>query len=108
MIEIRRDGSFEAFAALTRRRELSPLSLSLHLAPSRSYEPRTKLLASERGTWAQRAGTDLPILLENGEPITYNRFLFNLHLDTATLYFGGPLTVNTFCSSQGWVNPRFV
>jgi len=37
-----------------------------------SSEPRTKLLALERGTWAQRAGTDLPILSENGEPLTVN------------------------------------
>jgi len=49
------------------------LVLSPHLVPSHSYEPRTKLLASERRTWAQRAGTDLPILSENGEPITDNR-----------------------------------
>ncbi len=43
-----------------------------------SSEPRTKLLALERGTWAQRAGTDLPILSENGEPITDNHFLIQL------------------------------
>ncbi len=37
-----------------------------------SSEPRTKLLVLERRTWAQRAGTDLPILSENGEPLTVN------------------------------------
>jgi hypothetical protein len=53
---------------------------------------------SERGTWAQRAGIDLPILSENGEPITDNHFLIQLASWNLQLMDfsenGGPLTVD--------------